>query len=145
MDAPPPREDCRPFVHMAALLAQAGVHAPRVLAQDLERGFLLLTDLGHATYLAALRGRLPGALFADATDALVRWQLATRAGVLPPYDDALLRRELVLFPEWYVGRHLGATLTDEERATSRACSTPWSPTTSRSRACSCTATTCRAT
>jgi aminoglycoside/choline kinase family phosphotransferase len=115
MDAPPPREDCRPFVHVAALLAQAGVHAPRVLAQDLERGFLLLTDLGDTTYLAALRAGFQAALFADATDALVRWQLASREGVLPPYDDALLRRELALFPEWYVGRHLGATLTGEEQ------------------------------
>jgi aminoglycoside/choline kinase family phosphotransferase len=115
MDAPPPREDCRPFVKVAALLDAAGVHAPRVLAQDLERGFLLLTDLGDTTYLAALRHGFDPALFADATDALVRWQLATRPGVLPPYDDALLRRELALFPEWYVGRHRGATLDDDER------------------------------
>jgi len=115
MDAPPPREDCRPFVKVAALLGAAGVHAPRVLAQDLERGFLLLTDLGDTTYLAALRRGFDPALFADATDTLVRWQVATRAGVLPPYDDALLRRELALFPEWYVGRHLGATLADDER------------------------------
>ncbi len=116
MDAPPPAEDCRPFVRVAALLADAGVHAPRVLAQDLERGFLLLTDLGTTTYLAALDEGNAQALFADATDALVRWQLATRPGTLPPYDDALLRRELMLFPEWYVGRHLGAALSDAERA-----------------------------
>ncbi|HEX4884363.1 MAG TPA: phosphotransferase [Casimicrobiaceae bacterium] len=115
MDAPPPREDCRPFVKIAALLAQAGVHAPRVLAQDVERGFLLLTDLGDTTYLSALRAGFQPALFADATDALLRWQLATRPDVLPPYDDALLHRELALFPEWYVGRHLGATLSDDER------------------------------
>ncbi len=116
MDAPPPAEDCRPFVRIAALLAAAGVHAPRVLAQDLERGFLLLTDLGTSTYLAALDASNAPSLFADATDALVRWQLATRPGALPPYDDALLRRELMLFPDWYVGRHLGALLTDAERA-----------------------------
>jgi aminoglycoside/choline kinase family phosphotransferase len=115
MDAPPPREDCRPFVKIATLLAQAGVHAPRVLAQDVERGYLLLTDLGDTTYLAALRGGFQPALFSDATDALVRWQLATRDGELPLYDDALLRRELALFPEWYVARHLGATLADDER------------------------------
>ena len=115
MDAPPPREDCRPFVKVAALLEAAGVHAPRVLAQDLERGFLLLADLGTTTYLAALHNGFQPALFADATDTLIRWQLATRAGVLPPYDDALLRRELALFPEWYVGQHLGATLTTDER------------------------------
>lgn len=116
MDAPPPAEDCRPFVRIAALLTDAGLHAPRVLAQDLERGFLLLTDLGTTTYLAALDEGNARELFADATDALVRWQLATKPGVLPPYDDTLLRRELALFPDWYVGRHLRVELTDAERA-----------------------------
>jgi aminoglycoside/choline kinase family phosphotransferase len=115
MDAPPPQEDCRPFVHVAALLRDAGLNAPRVLAQDVERGFLLLTDLGNTTYLSALNEHNARALFDDAADALVQWQLATRAGALPPYDEPLLRRELELFPEWYVGRHLRATLTAEER------------------------------
>jgi aminoglycoside/choline kinase family phosphotransferase len=118
MDAPPPREDCRPFVTVAGLLRAAGVHAPEVLAQDLARGFLLLTDLGTQTYLAALQGAdapRVDALFRDALDTLVAWQAATRAGELPPYDEALLRRELGLFPEWYVGRHLGITLTPAER------------------------------
>jgi N-acetylmuramate 1-kinase len=117
MDAPPPMEDCRPFVKVAAMLIEAGVHAPRVLAQDLDRGFLLLTDLGTTTYLAALDADNAARLFEDATDTLVRWQLATRPGALPPYDEALLRRELELFPEWYVGRHLGQSLTADERAT----------------------------
>ena len=118
MDAPPPREDCRPFVRVASLLADAGVHAPVVHAEDLERGYLLLSDLGTTTYLQALAEPAANAdaLFADALDALVSWQLATRPDVLPPYDDALLRRELELFPEWYIGRHLGATLTATERA-----------------------------
>ena len=115
MDAPPPREDCRPFVHVAQLLANAGVHAPHVLAQDLDQGFLLLTDLGDTTYLRALDAANANELFHDATDTLLRWQLATRPGVLPPYDDALLRRELELFPEWYVARHLGESLTMAER------------------------------
>ena len=115
MDAPPPQEDCRPFVHVAALLRDAGLNAPRVLAQDLERGFLLLSDLGNTTYLAALNERSAPALFGEATDALVRWQVATRPGALPPYDEPLLRRELELFPAWYVGRHLGATLDADER------------------------------
>jgi len=115
MDAPPPRENCAPFVRIARLLADAGVHAPQVLAQDLERGFLLLTDLGTTTYLAALDDANANDLFADALDALVRWQRATREGVLPSYDDAMLRRELELFPEWYVGRHLGHALADAER------------------------------
>ena len=115
MDAPPDKEDCRPFVHVAALLRQAGVHAPEVHAQDLERGFLLLGDLGTRTYLGELDDSNAADLFRDATAALVRWQLATRAGELPPYDEALLRREMELFPEWYVGRHLGRALGQAQR------------------------------
>ena len=80
MDAPPPREDCRPFVHVAALMDAAGIHAPRVLAQDLERGFLLLTDLGPTTYLRALDADNANDLFGDAVDALLRWQLAVASG-----------------------------------------------------------------
>jgi aminoglycoside/choline kinase family phosphotransferase len=110
MDAPPPQEDCRPFVHVARLLADAGVHAPAVLAQDLEQGFLLLTDLGTSTYLDALDDASAPALYLDAIDALVRWQAASRDGVLAPYDETLLARELALFPDWYVARHLGRTL-----------------------------------
>lgn len=116
MDAPPEREDCAPFVKVAGLMRDAGVHVPEVLAQDLGRGFLLLSDLGTQTYLAALDASNANALFADAIDALIRWQLATATGVLPPYDDALLRRELELFPEWYVQRHLGVTLEPGQRA-----------------------------
>jgi aminoglycoside/choline kinase family phosphotransferase len=116
MDAPPPMENCGAFVHVATLMREAGLHAPRVLAQDIERGFLLLTDLGATTYLRALDADNANDLFRDAVDALLRWQLATRPDVLPPYDKSLLLRELELFPEWYVGRHLGQALTDAERA-----------------------------
>ena len=111
MDAPPEHEDCRPFVHVAGLLHEAGVHAPEILAQDLERGLLLLTDLGSTTYLDALDASNADVLFRDALDALVKWQLASRPDALPPYDEALLRRELNLFPDWYVARHLGSPLT----------------------------------
>jgi len=111
MDAPPEREDCRPFVHVAGMLHEAGVHAPQVLAQDLGQGFLLLTDLGTRTYLDELNPTNAARLFSDATDTLLRWQLATRPGTLPPYDEALLRREMNLFPEWYVGRHLQKALS----------------------------------
>jgi aminoglycoside/choline kinase family phosphotransferase len=117
MDAPPPREDCRPFVHVARLLQQAGVHVPRVLASDIRRGFLLLTDLGTTTYASALDATNASALYLDAIDALVRWQRASRDDELPPYDDTLLRRELMLFPDWYVARHLGRPPTAAERAT----------------------------
>ena len=115
MDAPPEHEDCRPFVHVAGLMAAAGLNVPAILAQDFAQGFLLLSDLGSTTYLAALNDRNADSLFGDATDALIRWQLASREGVLPLYDEALLRRELDLFPEWYVRRHLGIELDARQR------------------------------
>lgn len=115
MDAPPAHEDCAAFVRVAGLLRAAGVNAPEVHAQDLAQGFLLLSDLGTLTYLDALNEDSAGALMRDAIAALVRWQCATRAGMLPPYDEALLRRELALFPEWYVGRHLGRELSPAQR------------------------------
>ena len=117
MDAPPDKEDCRPFVRIARMLADAGVHAPQVVAQDLEQGFLLLSDLGTRTYLAELNPGNADQLFADAIDALVRWQLATRPGELPPYDEALLRREMNLFPDWYVAKHRKKSLTGEHKQT----------------------------
>jgi aminoglycoside/choline kinase family phosphotransferase len=116
MDAPPDKEDCRPFVHVARLLQDAGVHAPEVHAQDLGQGFLLLADLGTRTYLQELTAQNAPRLFEHATDALVRWQLATRPGELPPYDEALLRRELQLFPDWYVARHLQLQLPENEKS-----------------------------
>ena len=117
MDAPPQQEDCRPFIRVAALLREAGLNAPAILAEDLEQGFLLLSDLGTSTYLALLQQdeSRADALFRDATDALIAWQLASRAGVLPPYDAALLRRELDLFPDWYLARHLDLALAPQQR------------------------------
>jgi N-acetylmuramate 1-kinase len=111
MDAPPDKEDCRPFIHVARLLKEAGVHAPQVHAQDLDAGFLLLSDLGTRTYLTDLSEATADRLFADAIRALIAWQSATRPGELPPYDEALLRREMNLFPEWYVKRHRGIELS----------------------------------
>ncbi len=115
MDAPPAHEDCRVFVRVAGLLAQAGVHVPRVIAQDLEHGFLLLSDLGSVSYLQALNEGTADRLFNDAIHALLRWQLASQPGILPPYDTALLTRELDLFPTWYVTRHCGVTLSAAQR------------------------------
>lgn len=115
MDAPPPQEDCRPFVRVAGLLREAGVHAPTVQAQDLERGFLLLDDLGTQTYLDILRDDNADALFADAVATLIRWQAASRPATLPAYDRALLHRELSLFPDWYVARHLRLELATGEK------------------------------
>ena len=115
MDAPPEQEDCRPFVQVAALMSAAGLNVPVVLAQDLAQGFLLLSDLGSTTYLAALNDDNADGLFRDATEALIRWQLASREGVLPPYDEAMLRRELDLFPDWFLRRHLGIELDAQQR------------------------------
>jgi aminoglycoside/choline kinase family phosphotransferase len=115
MDAPPDKEDCRPFVRVARMLKEAGVHAPEVHAEDLGQGFLLLADLGTRTYLQEINEDNAALLFSDAVDALILWQLATRAGELPPYDEALLRRELNLFPEWYVSKHLRVALTAEQK------------------------------
>ena len=121
MDAPPDKEDCRPFVRVAALFAAAGVHVPAIHAQDLAQGFLLLEDLGGETMLERLgAGADPRPLYAAATDALVRLQAASRPGELPEYDRALLARELDLFPDWYVARELRHALTDGERAAMRA-------------------------
>jgi len=119
MDAPPEREPCAPFVRIAALLRAAGVNAPEVLAQDLAQGFLLLTDLGTQSYLDALASadrETANALFLDATESLLRWQAASRPGVLPPYGTALLRQEMLLFPQWYLGHHLGIELSIEQAA-----------------------------
>ncbi len=124
MDAPPEKEDVRPWLHVAELFRAAGAHVPEVLAQDLDQGFLLLSDLGSTTYLNALQppaGQAPDLhraahLYADALGALAAIQCASRPGVLPEYDRALLSRELQLFPEWYIARHKGVTLTDAETA-----------------------------
>ncbi len=116
MDAPPPQEDVRPFIQVAQLFGASGVSVPQVLAQDVARGFLLLSDLGSTTYLHQLNADSAHRLYLDAIDALVQLQLHSRPGALPEYDRALLQRELALFPEWYVGRHLGATLDDQQAA-----------------------------
>lgn len=110
MDAPPQQEDCRPFVEVARRLADAGVHVPEILAQDLTRGFLLLTDMGTETWLTALSDDNADAWFATAVDILITQQCQADAVGLPDYDRPLLRRELSLFPEWYLGQHRGLSL-----------------------------------
>jgi hypothetical protein len=116
MDAPPPQEDVRPFVKVAELFSATGVSVPAILAQDTERGFLLLSDLGSTTYLQQLNPDTAHQLYIDAIDALILLQVQSRAGVLPVYDRELLHRELMLFPDWYITRHLKATLTDAQTA-----------------------------
>ncbi|AVP56343.1 aminoglycoside phosphotransferase family protein [Pulveribacter suum] len=120
MDAPPAREDCRPFVHVQALMQQAGLAVPRILAWDEAQGFMLLTDVGRQTVIELLREDDPQAAqawYLQAVDVLLDWQRATQGGALPPYDAALLHRELQLFPDWYIARHRGVTLGDAQQAT----------------------------
>jgi aminoglycoside/choline kinase family phosphotransferase len=107
MDAPPPQENCKPFVDIAHFLGQSGINVPKIYAQDLIRGFLLLNDLGKKTYLDVIDEQNADQLFADAIDALLAFQQLPMETPLPSYDVALLRRELELFPEWYVRRELG--------------------------------------
>lgn len=114
MDAPPPKEDVRPFVDVAGRLAHAGVWVPQVLASDVEAGFLLLSDLGERTYLSALSAENAPGLYQSAIEALVRFQKNAPGQGLAPYDEKLLRYELELFPEWYLGRHLGLALSEKE-------------------------------
>jgi aminoglycoside/choline kinase family phosphotransferase len=107
MDAPPPQENCKPFVDIAFLLAKSGINVPKIYAEDLERGFLLLNDLGNQTYLDVINGDNADPLFRDALQALLAFQQLPMVAPLPSYDVALLRRELELFPEWYVKHELG--------------------------------------
>ena len=108
MDAPPDKENCEPFVKVAKLMKLAGLKAPEVLAWQEAQGFMLLTDLGDQTMMSAIDVKNPQAnhaLYMQAVDALIAWQLSSKAGVLPPYDEALLNRELSLFPDWYLAQH----------------------------------------
>ncbi|WP_295485168.1 phosphotransferase [uncultured Pseudomonas sp.] len=116
MDAPPPQENCAPFVAIDHLLASAQVNVPVIHAQDLERGFLLLSDLGRQTYLDVIDGDNADALFDAAIEALLALQRLPMQAPLPSYDTALLRRELALFPEWYVGHALNTAFDDAQQA-----------------------------
>ena len=121
MDAPPAQEDSAPFVRISALLCEWGLHAPEVLASDMDRGFLLLSDLGSQTYLDALQANESSAdrLYADAIAALVSMQRHAqndaRCAALPPYGEKLLRDEMALFCDWLLYRHLGIQLSDKDR------------------------------
>ena len=120
MDAPPPQEDVRPFVDVARRITAAGLHAPAVLDADETHGFVLLADLGSTLYLGALQAAAPAQadqLMREAVTALVQFQQRVDGSGLPAYDDALLRRELALFPEWCVGREYGISWTAAQQAT----------------------------
>ena len=113
MDAPPDKENSAPFVHVAQLMAEAGVKVPQVLDWDQASGFLLLDDLGHRTMLDAIdpgNAEANRPLYEQAVDALIAWQLSSKPGVLPAYDRPLLERELALFPQWYLTQHRGVVV-----------------------------------
>lgn len=114
MDAPPEREATGPFVDIAGRLRKAGLNAPEVLAEDRQRGFLLLTDLGERPWHLVLDERNADAMFGDAMTALSTMQRDVDAAGLPEYDAALLLRELSLFPDWFLARHWAVEPTDSE-------------------------------
>ncbi|OEZ99801.1 aminoglycoside phosphotransferase family protein [Duganella sp. HH101] len=116
MDAPPERENVLAYVKLDEMLTHAGVSVPRIVATDYERGFLLMSDLGVTTYLQVLDHDNASTMYAEALEALVKFQLTSQPGVLPEYDRAFMLREMNLFPEWYIGQHLKATLTDKQSA-----------------------------
>ncbi len=120
MDAPPEKENCKPFVNVAELMQGAGLYVPLILDWDEAQGFMLLSDLGGQTMMQVIdkdqaAANLP--LYLRAVDALVTWQKASRPEVLPPYDTALLRRELELFPDWYLAQHRGVKVEGTLRET----------------------------
>jgi aminoglycoside/choline kinase family phosphotransferase len=119
MDAPPAKEDCKPFVHVAQLMEHAQLKAPKVLDWEETHGFMLLTDLGAQTMMQVIdpHASAPLSLYMEAVDTLVQWQLSSKPGILPPYDRALLQRELELFPQWYIGEHRQVTLDAAQRKT----------------------------
>ncbi|MGE5452849.1 MAG: aminoglycoside phosphotransferase family protein [Acidobacteriota bacterium] len=121
MDAPPQHEDCHPFVTVARLLEAGGVNVPHILAWDEAQGFMLISDLGASTFLSTLQLDQPDAAgnrarYNAALDELVRIQHVAAQGQVPPYDDALLQREMDLLPQWYLTQLRGLTLSDDDQA-----------------------------
>ena len=116
MDAPPPQENCKPFVDIADFLRTCLINVPKIYAQDLDRGFLLLNDLGNKTFLDVINSSNADELFKDAIEALLAFQQLPMTEPLPSYDVALLRRELGLFPEWYLRAHLGVAFNEQQQA-----------------------------
>jgi len=114
MDAPPEREDIRPWLNIARRLRGAGLNAPDVRAADADHGFVLMSDLGNDLYLPKLREAGPQGLYQDALDALFAMQSRVDASDLPPYDEARLVQEMELLSEWFLKRHLGFTPSCEE-------------------------------
>lgn len=121
MDAPPGREDCAPFLRIAEQLGAIGLHVPAIHAADPQQGFILLEDLGSVHYLDRLNDSSADRLYGDALAALAVLQAVGPRDGLPPYDELLLRREMALFPDWLLERHLGLVLEPDERAVLTRC------------------------
>ncbi|QDL56896.1 aminoglycoside phosphotransferase family protein [Rhodoferax aquaticus] len=119
MDAPPDKENCHAFVKVAKLLQGALVKVPEILAWDELDGFMLLSDLGAQTFAQSMENSATPSLdgYLEAVDMLIRWQLASVPGVLPVYDEAFVRRELELFPQWYIGEYRKCDIDKSMRKT----------------------------
>jgi N-acetylmuramate 1-kinase len=124
MDAPPEKEKVLEFIHITGLLQGAGLASPQIFAQDAAQGYLLLTDMGRETFLQHInrvgvndKNEPTDGLIRKGIQSLVKWQLASKPNVLPPYDRAALQRELDLYPDWYVARHKNAQFTPEQKVT----------------------------
>jgi aminoglycoside/choline kinase family phosphotransferase len=115
MDAPPPQEDCRPFAEMTARLRETGVHAPEILAMDLEQGFMVLEDFGDATLLPNLTQESADQLYGSAMTSLLTFQQSAKTDNLPAYDEPMLMREMQLFPDWLLEKHLDLKLSDDSK------------------------------
>ena len=114
MDAPPEKEDCKPFIHIAQLLLSYDLNVPKIVQQDLEQGFLLLSDLGTTVFLSELNNDTADEMYVAAMKSLLLLQ-NHEAPDLPAYDEALLRTELALFPDWYLEKHLNIKLNNEQK------------------------------
>lgn len=115
MDAPPPHEDVTPFIQVTKLFARSGIHVPEIFAENIDKGFLLLSDFGRTDYFSELNQMRADSLYRDAIDSLLVLQRNCPENVdLPHYDESLLQREMVLFSEWYLGRHLDISLSSDE-------------------------------
>ncbi len=115
MDAPPDKEDCQPFIDITERLLECNVNAPEIKARDLDKGFLLLTDLGAQLYLHALTETNADTLYTDAIEAILKIQTGARLTGLPRYDARLLREEMTLFRDWLLTKHLCFKLTDKQQ------------------------------
>ena len=113
MDAPPEHEDCRPFIDISRRLLDSGVNVPEVFSQDLNRGFLLLSDLGDELYLDRLDDGTAAELYGDAIQALLTMQCNASVEGLPLYDETLLLNEMCLFRDWLLRQHLQLNINAE--------------------------------